>query len=81
MRVTILPDRETKDVQAANVGALLKALGLHQDAYLVVRGDEILTRDVRLRADDQVDVIPVISGGRAAGRPPVHGPRRPWRAG
>lgn len=63
MRVTILPDRETKDIEAPNVAALLKTLGLHQDAYLVVRGEEILTRDVRLRPDDQLDVIPVISGG------------------
>ena len=63
MRVTILPDRETKDVDAPNVGALLKVLGLHQDAYLVVRRDEILTRDVRLQPDDLIDVIPVISGG------------------
>ena len=60
-----MPGRETREVDAATVGALLKQLGLHQDAYLVVRGDEILTRDVRLRADDQVDVIPVISGGAA----------------
>jgi sulfur carrier protein ThiS len=63
MRVTILPDRQTKEVEAPNVGALLKALGLHQDAYLVVRDEEILTRDVRLAPDDRVDVIPVISGG------------------
>ncbi len=63
--MTILPDRETRQVEAADVGALLRALGLHQDAYLVVRGDEILTRDVRLAADDAVEVIPVISGGSA----------------
>ncbi len=63
MRVTILPGREVKEVDAPNVGALLKVLGLHQDAYLVVRGEDILTRDVRLAGDDQVDVIPVISGG------------------
>ena len=63
MRVTILPDREVKEVQAPNVGALLRVLGLHQDAYLVVRDDEILTHDVRLRPEDQVDLIPVISGG------------------
>lgn len=63
MRVVILPDRQTREVDAPSVEALLKTLGLHPDAYLVVRDDEILTRDVRLRKDDQVDVIPVISGG------------------
>lgn len=63
MRVTILPDRKQQDVEARNVGELLKALGMHSDAHLVIRRDEILTRDVRLRADDEVEVWPVISGG------------------
>jgi sulfur carrier protein ThiS len=64
MRVTILPAREVQEVEARTVGDLLKALGLHRDAHLVVRGDDILTSDVRLTADDAVEVWPVISGGR-----------------
>jgi sulfur carrier protein ThiS len=65
MRATILPDRKQHDVEARTVGDLLKALGLHSDAHLVIRRDEILTRDVRLHADDEVEVWPVISGGDA----------------
>ena len=65
MRVTILPDRQTREVEARDVGELLRRLGLHQDAYLVVRGEDILTRDVRLKGDEELDVIPVISGGAA----------------
>jgi sulfur carrier protein len=45
------------------VAALLTELQLHPEAFLVVRGDEILTRDVRLREDDEVELLPVISGG------------------
>ena len=63
MRVTILPAREVKEVDARTVGDLLKALGLHRDAHLVVRGEDILTSDVRLTAADTVEVWPVISGG------------------
>lgn len=64
MRVTILPDREVREVEARNVGELLAKLGLHADAHLVVRGEDILTRDVRLRGDeDGIEVWPVISGG------------------
>ena len=63
MRVTILPAREVKEVDARTVGDLLKALGLHRDAHLVVRGEDILTTDVRLTAADDVEVWPVISGG------------------
>ena len=65
MRVTILPDRKQRDVEARTVGDLLKALGMHSDAHLVIRRDEILTRDVRLLADDEVEVWPVISGGNS----------------
>ncbi len=65
MRVTILPGREVRDVEAGSVGDLLRRLGLHQDAYLVVRGEEILTRDTRLNSDEEVELIPVISGGIA----------------
>ena len=63
MRVTILPDRQVKEVDARTVGDLLKALGLLRDAHLVVRGEDILTTDVRLTASDAVEVWPVISGG------------------
>jgi len=63
MRATILPAREVREVDARTVADLLKALGLHRDAHLVVRGDDILTADVRLAAGDEVEVWPVISGG------------------
>lgn len=65
MRVTILPAREVKDVEARTVGELLKRLGLHRDAHLVVRGEDILTSDVRLTERDELEVWPVISGGGA----------------
>ena len=61
--MTILPDRKEKQVDARTVGDLLKVLGMHSDAHLVIRRDEILTRDVRLRDEDEVEVWPVISGG------------------
>ena len=64
MRVTILPDREVREVDARTVAELLKTLGLHRDAHLVVRGQDILTSDVTLAAADQLEVWPVISGGR-----------------
>jgi sulfur carrier protein ThiS len=32
MRVTILPDREVRELEAPTVGDLLKSLGLHRDA-------------------------------------------------
>ena len=61
--MTILPERRVRDVPAGTVAQVMARLELHQDAHLVVRGDEILTRDVRLAEGDEVEVIPVISGG------------------
>jgi sulfur carrier protein len=63
VKVTILPDREVRQVEAGTVVEILQRLGLHRDAHLVVRGDDILTGDVRLTEDDAVEVLPVISGG------------------
>lgn len=63
MRVTILPDRQVKEVDARTVADLLKALGLLRDAHLVVRGEDILTSDMRLAEGDELEVWPVISGG------------------
>jgi sulfur carrier protein ThiS len=63
LRVTILPNRELREVRAADVGQLLRELGLQQEAFIVIRDDQILTRDVRLAPEDAVEVWPVISGG------------------
>jgi sulfur carrier protein len=67
VRVTILPDREVQEVDAATVSDVLVALGLHRDAHLVVRGEDILTSDTRLTETDELEIVPVISGGRAGG--------------
>ena len=62
----ILPDRQVREVEARNVADLLAKLGLHSDAHLVVRGEDILTRDVRLKGDEEgIEVWPVISGGQS----------------
>lgn len=67
VRVTILPDRQVQEVDAATVSDVLTALGLHRDAHLVVRGEDILTSDTRLTETDEVEIVPVISGGGQGG--------------
>jgi sulfur carrier protein ThiS len=63
MKVTILPAREEKEVEPADAGVVLKRLGLHRDAYLVIRNDEVVTSDARLGEQDHIEIWPVISGG------------------
>ncbi|MFA0758829.1 MAG: hypothetical protein KEFWMYNX_002176 [Candidatus Fervidibacter sp.] len=45
------------------VQELLKELNLSPESTLVLRGEEVLTEDERLREDDEVRVISAISGG------------------
>jgi len=45
------------------VRELLKELNLSPESTLVVRDDEVLTEDEKLRKDDEVRVISAISGG------------------
>ena len=45
------------------VRELLKELNLSPESTLVVRDNEVLTEDEKLRKDDEVRVISAISGG------------------
>ena len=45
------------------VGQLIDELGLNPESVIVVRGEELLTRDDLLRENDAVEIISAISGG------------------
>ena len=57
------PLREIEVSGPRSVKALLNRLDLVSESVLVIRGDELLTGDVRLDPDDLIEVRPVISGG------------------
>ncbi|MBS0155316.1 MAG: thiamine biosynthesis protein ThiS [Nitrospira sp.] len=42
---------------------LLRELNLVIEAYLVIRGNELVTEDEMLYDQDQIEIRPVISGG------------------
>ncbi|MHB8572396.1 MAG: MoaD/ThiS family protein [Candidatus Dormibacteria bacterium] len=66
MRVTILPRREEREVpECRDVEHLFRELGLHRDAFIVIRRGDILTRDAVLEPADEVELLPVISGGHS----------------
>jgi sulfur carrier protein len=58
------PDREVRVRGGRPVGVVLEELGIHSDTVLVIRAGELITRDTRLGEDDEVEIRPVISGGR-----------------
>lgn len=59
------PRRELDVAGPIRVHALLDRLELNRESVLVIKGDTLVTGDVLLADDDQVEVRPVISGGGA----------------
>lgn len=59
------PDRTVDVSGPTTVAALLERLGIVPEAVLVIRHKTLLTRDERLAEDDEVEVRPVLSGGRS----------------
>lgn len=57
------PDRVEVLDGPSKVRDILARLGVHPDSVIVIRGDELLTRDDTVGADDEIEVRPVVSGG------------------
>ena len=57
--------REVEIDGGRDVRALLRELGLSEESHLVVRGDEVLTRDDWIAPADRVEIISAVSGGAA----------------
>lgn len=58
-----LRKQEFKLEEEITVKQALERLKLPPQSYLVVRGGELLTEDLRLKDGDVVKLVPVISGG------------------
>lgn len=64
MKVVLRNPKRELDVDAPpNVDELLRRLDVVAESVLVIRNDELVTRDARLRDDDVVEIRPVVSGG------------------
>ncbi|MBM3470715.1 MAG: MoaD/ThiS family protein [Armatimonadetes bacterium] len=61
-RVLEIPGRQ-------RVSRILADLGLDPEAFLVIRGDALLTSDSEVGDEDEIEIRPVISGGWADGAP------------
>lgn len=64
MKITLRnPDREVTTSGGRPVSAVLDELGIPVETVLVIRAGELITRETRLRDDDELEIRPVISGG------------------
>jgi sulfur carrier protein ThiS len=57
------PDREVQLEGGRPVSAVLDELGVAVDTVLVIRAGELITRDMRVGNEDELEIRPVISGG------------------
>jgi sulfur carrier protein len=57
------PRRELEMHGPLTVAALLEQLEVNPESVLVIQGDTLVTRDVRLSDADVVEIRPVTSGG------------------
>jgi sulfur carrier protein len=59
------PDRVVDVSGPTVVSALLERLEIVPEAVLVIRDATLLTRDEALGENDEIEIRPVLSGGRA----------------
>ncbi|MEX0875368.1 MAG: ATP-binding protein [Actinomycetota bacterium] len=57
------PRREVEIDAPKRVKVVLRELDIDPETVLVIRGEDLLTREDVIQADDQIEVRPVISGG------------------
>jgi sulfur carrier protein len=57
------PDREVQVRGGRSVQSILEELGISVDTVLVIRAGELITREVPVRDEDELEIRPVISGG------------------
>ena len=64
MRIVLRNPRRELDIAGPmRVHALLERLEINRESVLVIRGDTLVTGDVQLGDDDEVEIRPVVSGG------------------
>jgi len=65
MKIEVFIERENKTrcLEAKIVHELLKKLKIPQGTVLVIRNNEIVTEDTKLKKGDKIRLLPVISGG------------------
>lgn len=57
------PRREVTLDAPKRVKVVLRDLGIDPETVLVIRGEDLLTREDLIGPDDEVEIRPVISGG------------------
>lgn len=64
MLITLLPQRKRIEIEGRRrVADILRQLGLLPGTVMVIRGDELVTDEEVVEANDTIEIRNVISGG------------------
>jgi len=65
MEVSIFVDRigKTQVLNISSLQEIFKVLEINSDEYIIVRNDELITEDTKLKEKDNLKLLSVISGG------------------
>lgn len=64
MKVILRREKEIREIKGDHkVSEILKILNLNPETVIIVKGEEILTPDKIVKDDEEIEIIPVISGG------------------
>ena len=64
MRITLLPQHKQVELSGRHrVADILRHLGLLPGTVMVIRGEELVTDEAVIEADDAIEIRNVISGG------------------
>ena len=63
MQVTDLKTNKTVNMEAKTVKELLNKLNINPTTVIVSRNDHLVTEEVKLKEEDDIKIIPIVSGG------------------
>ena len=64
-KVTVFIEREniTKRMNASSIDEIIKKLSINQEVVLIAINNELVTRNIKLKDNDEIKLLSVISGG------------------
>lgn len=65
MKVSVYIDRtgKSKDMDVKDIPEIIKKLKLVEEEYIIVKNGELVTVDAKLKKNDEIKFLSVISGG------------------
>ncbi len=65
MKITVYLERskETKEIEIKEFNDIFRKLNLNSEAMLVLKDNQLITEKAKLKENDKIKIMPVISGG------------------